>query len=241
MSRQRRADVTESVHDVDEPGGYARIDACLDEGVATRGREFRRFDHDAVACQQRGEDLPRRDRDGEVPWRDHPHDTDGVTRRESELVGHLARVRRTPRSATLPCDEASHVDGFLHVAAGFDQDLAGLARHEPRQVGLARREHVADRGDRLGTRRHRDVRPRPLRGHGAGDGIVDDRGVGGHERGNHIVGVGGIAALEAGHRRELLACGERKRPRTMLATMFGDDVGCANRFGSVCSDVRRSV
>ena len=154
---------TAAVHDLHQrrrdPRGHERVD----ERVGARRRVLGRLEHDAVAGEQRGEALPRRDRHREVPGRDHPDDTDRLASRPRHLVRQLGRHDLTHRGTALAGDEAPHVDRLLHVASRLDQHLARLASHERGELGLARREHVCRDCDEIGTRGHGAPRPLPLR------------------------------------------------------------------------------
>ncbi len=160
--------------------------------LGARRRVLGRLDHDAVAGEQRREALPRRDGDREVPRRDHPDDADGLAGRPRHLVRQLGRHDLAHRGAALAGDEASHVDRLLHVAARLDEDLARLAADELGQLGLARGEHVAARGDELGPRRDRAPRPRPLRLGRGRDRAVDVGAVADRERADDLCRPGRV-------------------------------------------------
>ena len=90
------------------------------------------------------------------------------------------------RGAALAGDEATHVDGFLHVAARLDEHLAGLARDELGELALAVGDDVGSAGDEVGARRDRAAGPLPLRLARRTDGAVDVRSGCRGERAEHL-------------------------------------------------------
>ena len=74
------------VDDVDHPGRHARLDEQLDEALAQERRVGSRLEDDGVAADEGGCDLPGRDRDREVPGRDHADDPDRLADAHVELV-----------------------------------------------------------------------------------------------------------------------------------------------------------
>ena len=72
------ADFAPAVDDLHEAGGDARVAARADERFTARRRVLRWLDDDAVAREQRGQDLPGRNRDREIPRRDHADDAEGL-------------------------------------------------------------------------------------------------------------------------------------------------------------------
>ena len=64
-----------------------------------------------------GSDLPGRDRDREVPRRDHADDADRLAHAHVELVAELGRRRLAEQAPALAAHVVGHVDRFLDVAA----------------------------------------------------------------------------------------------------------------------------
>ena len=105
----------------------------------------------------------------------------------------------TPGRPTLAGDERGHVDGLLHVAAGLDQHLAGLAGDEIGELVLVAGEDGAGRGDHLGPGRHGQAPPGPLGLGGGRDRGVDGGGVVHRVLADDVVGAGGVHGAEGRH------------------------------------------
>src|SRR5690606_12175091 len=121
------------------------------------------------------------------------------------LVGHLRGHGLAVEAAALALEEVAGVDGFLHVAARFLEGLAHLAGDETRQRLLLALDGLADQPDDLpadgggGLRPGLEGRTRRLGGlaHLLLAGLV--------EAAEDVGLVGGVAALERGRPRDLLA------------------------------------
>ena len=109
-----------------------------------------------------GSDLPARDRDREVPRRDHADDSDRLADAHVELVAELRRRRLAEQAPALAGHVVGHVDRFLDVAARLGQHLAHLARHQLREVLLLLGQEVArsGRGSRRASAPGRGASPR---------------------------------------------------------------------------------
>ena len=160
MLDHRRADfAAEAGDDVDHARGNAAIGQRLHEVQRRERRVLRRLDHRGVAGDQGREELPRRNRHGEVPRRDHGADAQRLAHGHGEFVGQLRGHGRPKQTAAFAGGVVAAVDGLLHVAARLFDDLAHLARHLLRVFFLARDQDFgalysisARRG--AGTRRH---------------------------------------------------------------------------------------
>ena len=111
-----------------------------------------RLEDDRVSAEQRREHLPRGDRHREVERRDEPADADRPAEAHRPLVPQLARHRVPEQPAPLGRGVVRGVDAFLHVAARLRERLAHLARHEVRDLFLARRQQVADAAQHVAAR-----------------------------------------------------------------------------------------
>ncbi len=197
MLGERRADFrAEAGDDVHDALGNAGVDERFDEIEDGERRVLRGLDDAGVAGDERGEELPRRDGHGEVPWRDHGADADGLAHGHSELVGQFGGDGVAEHAAAFPGHEVSGVDGFLGVAARFFQDLAHLASHVARVVFLALFENLGGAIEHFGAARRGHETPF---GEGAGGGV--DGGVdvvlgGALEDADDFASVGGVEVLE---------------------------------------------
>ena len=93
---ERRADLRAGAGEhVQDAGGEPRLGEALGDVEAGARRVVRELEHDGVAVDQRGRELPDRDRDREVPGRDQADDAERAAAR-CRGAG-AARTRRTPR------------------------------------------------------------------------------------------------------------------------------------------------
>src|SRR6185437_14308740 len=119
---------------------YSRRQAGIDERsnqIDSRERSvFCRLNYAGVPGDNRGKDLPGRNRHRKVPWRDHAHNPE----RHPDGHGKLIRKFRRDGVAVKPPSFSRHVERcinrFLHVAASFFEDLAHLAGHVARVIFL---------------------------------------------------------------------------------------------------------
>ena len=147
------------VHHVDDPGRDAGLYEQLDEALAQRRRVGRRLEDDRVAADERGRDLPGRNRDREVPRGDHADHADRHAHAHVELVAELRGGRLAEQAPALARHVEAHVDRFLDVAAGLGEHLPHLARHQQRQLVLVLADERAEAVEDLAARRRRDEPP----------------------------------------------------------------------------------
>ena len=198
MLHQRPAHLrTESADNVDHAFGDARIGQRAHQVVSGERRVLRRLDHAGVAADDGGKQLPRRNRHGEIPRRNHAADADGSPHRHGELVGQLRWRGRPEHAAAFAGKVVRGVDGFLGVAASLLENLAHLASHVAGVFFLALEQHLGGAKDDFGAawRRHQA----PL-GECAAGGF--HRGVhvcfcGFLEDADHVARVGGIAVFKS--------------------------------------------
>ena len=162
----------EAVNEVDDARRHAGLEQQLDEALREHRRVVRGLEDDGVAADERRHDLPRGDRDREVPRRDHADDADRRPDAHVELVRKLGRRRVPEQAAALAGHVVAHVDRFLDVAAGLGEHLPHLARHQVRELGLVLGDERAEPEQDLAAlrRRHeapaRRTPPSPPRPHG---------------------------------------------------------------------------
>ena len=129
-SGERRADVGAMAgDDVDDSGGDSSFGERADEVKDRQRRVLRRLDDTGVAGDKGREELPRRDRHGEVPGADHADDADRLAGTHGELVGQLAGGGEAVHAAAFAGEIVTGVDGFLSVAAGLLEDFSHFAGH----------------------------------------------------------------------------------------------------------------
>ena len=168
----------------------------LDEIQGRERRVLRGLDYRGVAGDQRGEELPRRDRHGEVPGRDHGADAQRLADGHGELVGQLRGDGRPEQAAAFAGSVVAAVDGFLHVAAGLLDDLAHLAGHVAGVFFLARDQELRSLVQHLGAARRRHQTPLLERLLGGLDGVVHVFLAGFLEDADHFARVGGIEVFK---------------------------------------------
>ena len=113
VAHDRIADVRTADEQVEHPGRQARVGQRLRESDGEQRHRAGRLPHHGVAVDQRGRDLPGRDRDREVERGDHTDDTD-------RLAGHQDLLAGTGRGEDL----AGLAVALVAVVA---QDLRGAA------------------------------------------------------------------------------------------------------------------
>src|SRR5271167_3344631 len=154
------------------------------------------LDNGGVAGDQRGEQLPGRNRHGEVPRCDHGADAQRLTDRHRELVGQLRGDGRSEQTAALAGGVVTTIDGLLHVAARFLDDLPHLAGHVARVLFFARDQQLSRLVKHLAAARRRYQTPL-LEGLARGlDRLVNILFAGFLEDADHLAGVGGIKILK---------------------------------------------
>jgi len=107
----------------------AGVDECLHEVVDGDGRIGGGLDDAGVAGNERREELPAGDGHGEVPRRDQADNAYGHANAHGELVLEFRGRGLAKETAAFSGNVKRFVNGFLHVAAGFGEHLAHLARH----------------------------------------------------------------------------------------------------------------
>ena len=177
---QPRADLALAGQQRERVGGDARGAQRLDEHVGAARRLLGGLEHDGVAGGERGGGHPARDRDREVPRRDHRDDAARPVAERVALAGDLEQLlagRELDRAARVVLEE---VDRLADVAVGLGPRLGALAHLErgDREPALAQPRGGAEqhRGAAGGGRR----RPRPRSGGGRERRV--DLGVGGGGR-----------------------------------------------------------
>ena len=185
-------------HQVEHALGHAGARDDLGKGPGARGHELGGLAHDRAPIRQRRRDLPRRDRDREVPWRDDADHPERLTQDVDVDAGADAPDVLPRHAQCLAREEPKDLGRALHLAdplgprlpllpgellaellgPGGELEPDGLHRRAP----LLRRRHCPGR-----RRRNRRI-----------DRGVRLRGVGGRVLADHIGQVGRIAILERG-------------------------------------------
>ena len=120
-------------HDhVEDALGHPGLDDDLLELDCRERRQLGRLEDDGVACRQRRAELPRGDRQREVPGRDQADDAERLAERHVDAAVDRDRVAEQPlgRAGVVVEDVGDHAD----LAAGVGDRLADVARLEPGQV-----------------------------------------------------------------------------------------------------------
>src|SRR6266404_1892678 len=118
-----------AAHQVHYAFGNTGFGEDLHQIVGGERSVLSRLQHDGVAADQRGHDFPRRDGHGKIPRRDHAAGADRLANAHGKFIGEFGRRGLTEEAAAFAGHVVGHVDRFLHVAAGFREDLAHFARH----------------------------------------------------------------------------------------------------------------
>ena len=132
-----------------------------------RGELGRLEDH-RVAGGERRRDLPRGDREREVPWRDQPDHAERLPERHVHPARHRDRLAGQALGGAGVV--AERVDDHAHLAAGVGDRLAGVARLERGQRLAVRVEGVGQMVQQRAPLRRihrapgREGRARPLDG-----------------------------------------------------------------------------
>ncbi len=174
------------------PGRNAGTGNDLGNRPRASGSELRRLEHHGIAEGERGRDLPRGNRDGEVPGSDDPDDADGLA---GDLDGDSRTDRRRQLAADpqrFPGEELEDVPRAGHFADSLLQRFSLFSREEPADLfaaGEDLRPHAIER-----VRPELDVAPGPFgeRRAGGGDGVSRDGLVGVSVLAHGLVEVGGI-------------------------------------------------
>src|SRR5438093_1211906 len=176
-------------HEVEHALRQTRLFENLDETDREQRGVRRRLEDNGIAEDERRHDLPGRDREGEVPRSDGRDYADRAPRAHGPLVGELRRNDVAELAAALAGDVVGHVDALLHVATGFGDDLAHLARHLARELFLPAEHRLARPVKDLPALRRRIEAPSVERSARRLDRAID------------------VRAGRPGDRRDHLACG----------------------------------
>ena len=194
---QRRARLrAESRDKVDDAGRDSGLDKEFDKGDGEGRGVLRRFQHDRIAGEQRRKHLPTWDRDREVPGGDQAHDADGYPLGHAVHFGALGGDDAAAGHSAERRDVVGHVDGFLDIPTGLDEDFAHLIDHqagEPFLFALQQLTHPKQR-----RTAYRSGRPPPLGISGACccHRRIDIRFLGACEEADHLGGPGRIYGCE---------------------------------------------
>ena len=157
MTHQRGAHfLAASMNQIDDPRRHAGLVEDLDESCRGMRRIFRRLEDHGVAADQRGKQLPGRDRQRKIPRRDQRAHADRRAHGHGELIGQFRRRGFTEQAPAFAGHIESAVDPFLHVAAGFFEHLAHFAGLDARELFFIFAQKLADTIEQFTTlwRRH---------------------------------------------------------------------------------------
>ena len=121
------------LHDVQDAVGEAAGHEEFGQGVADGGGVFGWLPDHGVAAGEGGDQVPRRDRDGEVAGRDDGRDANGDAEGKELFIRHLRGDGLAVESSPFAGEEVAGVYDLLHLAERFRVRLADLTGHQPRQ------------------------------------------------------------------------------------------------------------
>src|SRR5271166_1927420 len=197
MLDHRGADfAAEPGDDVHHARGNAGVMQRLHEVENREWRVLRGLDDGGVAGNQRGKQLPRRDRHREVPRRNHGAHAQRLADGHSELVGQLRGDGWPKQPAAFTSGVVTAVDGFLYVAPRLLDDFAHLTGHVACVVFLPCDEELRGFVEHLGTTWGRHETPLLERLTGSLDGMVYVFPGRLLEDADDLTGVGGVEVLK---------------------------------------------
>ena len=168
-------------HDIEDPGGEARLGGELAHDGAGARRVGRRLQHDRAAREQRGYDLGEVDVERHVPGRDRADDADGFV--HDQTIRRTA-LRGVATAVLLPDDLVEELQQIVHAGDGAvdlrsEYRAHGRARfmaHDRDQPLAIRDDQIAELAEQLVSAR---VIRRPVRlvegSTGGGDGRSSHR------------------------------------------------------------------
>ena len=149
-------------HDIDHAGRQAQfLDHELHEFEQRGGCELGWFDHHRAAGRQRRRQLPGRQHQGRVPWRDERTHADRLFEDVGEVIGPIDRHHRALdfiRQAAVVVEPLRHVLGLRHH---LRDQLAVVAHFDLAQVVGMFFDELSDAPHHLAARRRCHLRPWP--------------------------------------------------------------------------------
>ena len=216
---ERGADVALARQQRERLRRHAGLAQRLHEQRRAARRLLGRLEQHRVAGREAGRDHPERDRDGEVPGRDH---RDHAARAPAQLVAlarHLQQRRALGKVEGAARVVLEEVDRLADVGVGLGPRLGRLADLERRDLepplAQPRRGGDEDLGPPLGLRRAPRARPAPG---GERERRLDLVRRGGGGLGHDAVGRAGVGRDEVGALAPLVADPHRhpdRRPRVV--------------------------
>jgi hypothetical protein len=188
--------LAEAVDQVGDAGRDTGLFENLEQAHGAERRVFRGLEHDGVAAEQRGEELPRRDRHREVPRRDQRADPHRNAHGHGELVRQLGRRGDAEQAPSFAAGVKSGVDPLLDVPPRLFQDLSHLARHVAGDLFFSLPEQRPRAEEDLSPLRRGQEAPAAKRLLRRGDRFGDVVGGGSRKDADQIVTVGGVSILE---------------------------------------------
>ena len=127
MFDEARADLlADAGEERQHAGREAGVEEDLDEPQRDPRRLLRRLEHHRVAGDERGGDHASRDREREVPRRDHDADAARLVEVRVPLAGRLEHWCAFAHAHRLAPVVLAEVDRFAHVRVGLRERLAGF-------------------------------------------------------------------------------------------------------------------
>ena len=118
-----------AAHQIDDTARHTRFGQDLHQMVSRKRRIFGWLQHDRVSANERRHQLPRWNRHRKIPRCDHSTYSNRLAHAHREFAGQFRRCRLAKEPAAFARHVIRHVDGFLHIAARFVQNLAHFAGH----------------------------------------------------------------------------------------------------------------
>lgn len=221
-------------HEVDDARRQPGFLKGLDKAVHRKRRILGGFDDHRVAAQDRRQNFPRGDGDGEIPGSDEPAHTDGIPDGHGKLVGQFGGGRLPVEPPSFTGDEVGHVNGFLGVAAGFLEHFAHFPGHVVGDGFLVTDENFAHPEDVLGTLGWWNKPPPGVGFGGGGHGRFDVLGRRVGKVADDVAGVGRVVVgkdftVFGSHpgALDVVGIGGERSPFLALVTVFlaGVDMG----------------
>ena len=221
-----------------QPGAHEDVD---DRPGAARHEVGRLEDH-RVAVAERRRDLPRGDRDREIPRRDDADDADRLARHGHLDAGAHARDGLAGEPQAFAGEEIEDLPGAHRLADAVGERLAFLAREQPPDLLAAVEDLVRSRLEDVVALLDAGARPGRERRLGRGDRLFGVAGAGPRVVADDVVGV---RRIDVGRRprprpiRRRCSCGA-VRPGHRVSSSTLKPVGYVVRIPPVTRPARRS-
>jgi ParB family chromosome partitioning protein len=173
--------------DAEDAGGKDVLSE-LREAEQRQRRLLRRLEDLAVACGERGAELPDRHHERVVPRADARDDPERLAPDHRRVAGDVLACRLSLEMPCRPCEEAQVVGRERHLVARGHQRLAHVARLELRELLRVFLEHVGELVQELRALLRCRVEPRGQRLRRARDRAIDVLGAAARNLGDDLAG-----------------------------------------------------